>query len=273
MNAYYDKLVFITGGSSGIGLALAKQVFGQGASVFILAEDLTKLTKAQQEIERSRINSGQKLQTASANVAQIELLEPVITQSIASFGIPDFIINCAGVSRPGYFEELTPEIFKWTMDINFHGTVNVIKLFLPYLEEHHKGHIINFSSLAGAIGLFGYTAYGSSKYAIRGFSDALRAELKPKGIKISVVFPSDTDTPQLAWENQFKPSETRIIDGTAKPVSADFVASVVLKDAARGKYNIVPGFSAKLFFFVATHLGGIVYPVIDRLVRDAQKQS
>lgn len=270
---FADKSVLITGGSSGIGLALARQLVVQGAHVCLLARDVQKLENARQQLETLRVNAQQRIAVLAADVSENASLSPVLSNWIAADGVPDVLINSAGVARPGYFEELTEEIFRWMMDVNYHGTVNTIRCVLPGMIARKSGQIINFSSIAGVIGVFGYTAYGGSKYAVRGFSDALRAEMKPKGIRVSIVFPPDTDTPQLAWEDQFKPFETRSISGTAKPISADKVAAAVLKAAARGKYAIAPGFEAGYMYFAGTRLGGLIYPIMDAMVRSAQKKK
>ena len=270
---FADKSVLITGGSSGIGLALARQLVVQGAHVCLLARDVQKLENARQQLETLRVNAQQRIAVLAADVSDNASLSPVLSNWIAADGVPDVLINSAGVARPGYFEELTEEIFRWMMDVNYHGTVNTIRCVLPGMIARKSGQIINFSSIAGVIGVFGYTAYGGSKYAVRGFSDALRAEMKPKGIRVSIVFPPDSDTPQLAWEDQFKPFETRSISGTAKPISADKVAAAVLKAAARGKYAIAPGFEAGYMYFAGTRLGGLIYPIMDAMVRSAQKKK
>jgi len=273
MKEINGRLVLITGGSSGIGLALAEQLFAQGASVVILARDQMRLDTAVAQIEHQRRSPSQKLGTLSADVTDEPALSQALTRLKTDYGLPDLVINCAGVARPGYAETLEPQIFHWTMDINYFGTVNVCQAILPNLIARGSGHIVNFSSLAGVIGVFGYTAYSGSKFAVRGYSEALRSEMKPKGILVSVVYPPDTDTPQLAWENQFKPYETRVIAGSDHPLPADKVAADVIKAIRRDKVNIVPGGEAKLLFFAATRLGGGIFPIMDMLVRDAMKKK
>jgi 3-dehydrosphinganine reductase len=272
-NCYLGKLALITGGSSGIGLEISKQLFEQGCSVVLLARDSEKLTSAQEMIKSLGKPESPKVLTVSADVSDFAAMQSAADNIISTVGLPDFIFNCAGVARPGYVEELPIEVYKWTMDIDFHGTVNVTKAFLLALIERGSGHIINISSMAGVIGAFGYTAYSGAKFAVRGFTDTLRAELKPKGIQVSIVFPPDTDTPQLTWETQYKPPETAILAGSDKPLTAAEVAQTILQDVARNKYAIVPGWNAKLMYWLATHLGGLIYPIMDLLVKDAIKKS
>ena len=271
-NIYLGKLALITGGSSGIGLEIARGLVGLGCSVILLARDLEKLASAQENLKLLTAEKNVTTITVGADVSDYSNIQTVADKLISTVGIPDFIFNCAGVARPGYVEELPIEVYKWTMDIDYHGTVNVTKAFLPALIKRGSGHIVNVSSMAGVIGAFGYTAYSGAKFAVRGFTDTLRAELNCKEIKVSIVFPPDTDTPQLAWETQFKPAETAILAGSDKPLSAAMVAKVILKDVAKNKYVIVPGWNAKLMYTLASHLGGLIYPIMDILVNDAKKK-
>lgn len=270
---FTGKLALITGGSSGIGYALANQLVEAGASVILLARSQEKLDEAKTSLSSQLSQPDQLIHAIPADVTDVESLSMAIEDMAKTIGIPDFIFNCAGVALPGYVEQLKLEVFKWTMDIDYHGTVNVIKLLLPHLLQRGSGHIINFSSMAGVIGTFGYSAYSGAKFAVRGFSDVIRSELKPKNIRVSIVYPPDTDTPQLAFENQFKPYETRELAGSDKPISAAAVARETLKSVSRGKYAIVPGAEAKLLYFLGTRLGNWVYPVMDRLLAGIAKKK
>ncbi len=119
------------------------------------------------------------------------------------------------------------------MAVNYFGTLHVVKTVLPGMLARGSGHIVTISSLAGVVGVFGYTAYGASKYAVRGFSDALRAELKPQGIGVSIVYPPDTDTPQLAYEKLYKPPETKAITEVGGMIPAEKVAQAIVHGVAR----------------------------------------
>jgi len=187
-------------------------------------------------------------------------------------GVPDIVINSAGVAHPGRFTALPLEIFHWMMDVNYFGTVNVVKLLLPEIQERHSGTVVNISSMAGFIGVYGYSAYGASKFAITGFSDVLRSELKPYGVQVSVVFPPDTDTPQLKYESQFKPFITKEVAGSASLMPADAVAKETLDAVAKGKYIILPGSEGKLMFVAQNLLGRGLYPVMDMMVNSAIKK-
>lgn len=270
-NPFQNQRALITGGSSGIGLAIAKELARRGASVAILARDPGRLKIALEEIEACQIAPTQEFSSLQADVVDLNSLQAALDFYLVHSGPPDLLFNVAGFARPGYVEELPLDVFRQTMDIDYHGTVNVTKLLLNAMLMRGSGHIINFSSIAGVIGVFGYTAYSGAKFAVRGFSDALRSELAPRGIRVSIVYPPDTDTPQLTWENQYKPDETRTIAGSDKPVSAEKVARLVLKGVARGSYAIAP--ASQLMYQAGTRLGGLIYPIMDLLVRDARKKK
>jgi 3-dehydrosphinganine reductase len=126
--------------------------------------------------------------------------------------------------------------------------------------------------MAGILGVYGYSAYGASKFAVTGFTDVLRSELKPYNVQVSIVFPPDTDTPQLKYESQFKPFITKEVAGSASLMSAEAVAKEILKAVARGKYMIIPGSEGKILYIAKNLLGRAMYPVMDILVYSAIKK-
>jgi 3-dehydrosphinganine reductase len=268
-----SNFALITGGSSGIGLALGKALANQGADICLLARDQTKLQTAHREVSRHKIRQDQRIMTLSCDIRDFPALSRELEHLIEGFGLPDLVINSAGVTYPGAFEELDVKIFHWVMDINYFGTIHVLKCLVPKMIERGSGQIVNISSQAGFVGVFGYSAYGASKYAVRGLSDVLRAEMKPRGIQVSIVFPPDTKTPQLAFEEPLKPFVTKEIAGSAKVLSAEEVADAILKGVEKGRYVIIPGLEGKVFFRLTNLLGNLTYPVMDWMVARAQKKK
>jgi len=267
------KFALITGGSSGIGLALGRVLAAQGADVCLLARDHSKLQAAQHDVLKHKINDGQRIHTLSCDIRDYEKLSKELDRLTQEFGLPDLVINSAGVTYPGTFQEIDIKTFHWLMDINYFGTVHILKCLIPKMISRGSGRIVNISSQAGFIGVFGYSAYGASKYAVRGLSDVLRAELKPQGIQVSIVFPPDTKTPQLEFEEPLKPFETKEIAGSAKALSADEVAEAILKGVHNGRYVIIPGLEGKIFFRLTNFLGNLTYPIMDWMVQRAQKKK
>ncbi len=238
---YFNQHVIITGGSSGIGKAVAKLLAPRGANISLIARDRQKLVNAQREIATASLNSSSKILTIAADVANRQSITAAINKAIATLGTPQLLITSAGIAHPGYFNQIPLEIFEQTMAVNYFGSLYSIKAVLPAMEKEQRGQIVLISSGAALIGIYGYSAYCPSKFALRGLAESLRGELKPKGISITIVYPPDTDTPQLAAENKIKPPETQKITATAKTWSAAAVAEQILRGLEKGNFAIAPG--------------------------------
>lgn len=245
--AYFrGRSAVITGGSSGIGLALARQLLQHGASTTLVARRPGPLEEAKASLLRA-VPSG-KVTTLELDVSDEATVKERLGAFLADNPI-DILINNAGVVMPGRFVDLPTREFRQMMDINYFGAVHLCQVAVPRLvaraaSTDRPSHILNVSSLAGYIGIYGYTAYAASKFALRGFSEALRAELWPEQVQVSVCFPPDTDTPQLHFENQHKPAQTKAIAGQVKPLTADLVADATLRGMAKGRFEIIPGAAA-----------------------------
>jgi long-chain acyl-CoA synthetase len=272
-----NKIALVTGGSSGIGLAIARQLAQQGAGVWLVARRKELLETALKQVEAARPPANrppntQRCGSFSADLSDAAQAAAAVEYVCMQAGLPDLLVNAAGITQPGYVQELSLDMFRSMMAVDYFGTVYTIKALLPGMIQRGSGHIINISSMAGFIGTFGYSAYCASKYAVRGFSDVLRSELKPLGIRVSIVFPPDTDTAQLAYEAPFRPPETKVLAGNTRVMSAEAVARITLQQAARGRYTILPGIDARLIYWLQGHLGDLVYPVMDWLITRARKK-
>lgn len=263
-NKFLHKNIIVTGGSSGIGLALTKQFIDLGANVWIIGRDKKKLEKVKSEINSNSIN------IIAADVSQLEDLQNVYQNFLKDNVHIDFLINSAGVTHPGEFDELDCDIFHWMMDINYFGTVYSIKTFLPLMCSGST--IVNISSMAAILGIYGYTAYSASKYAVRGFSDSLRSEMKIKGINVSIVFPPDTKTPQLEYESQFKPKITKELSSNGGVMSAEKVAQSIINGINRKHYMIIPGFESNVIYNLSNIFGKMTFPIMDLMVSSAIKK-
>jgi 3-dehydrosphinganine reductase len=284
-SVWHDKVALVTGGSSGIGLAIARLLAQQGAHVWLVARRKEILETALKEVAAARLgtdgtehrdsteNRPQRCGIFSADVSDAAQAAAAVEHVSAQAGVPDLLVNAAGIAHPGYVQDLSLEIFRAMMEVNYFGTVYITKAALPGMLKRGSGHFINISSMAGFIGGFGYSAYCASKYAVRGFSDVLRSELKPLGLRVSIVFPPDTDTAQLAYEAPFKPPETKALAGNLKVMSPEAVAKITLQQAARGRYIILPGMDTRLIYWLNGLLGNAVYPIMDWLIARARKQK
>jgi len=273
MEGYWEnRLVLVTGGSCGIGLATASALAAQGSNVWLAARRPDVLESALARVKGSAGRSDQHFGTVSADLSDPAQAFPAIERVIRQTGVPDVLINSAGAAHPGYVQELTPEIFRWMMDANYFSTVYATKAVLPGMIVRRSGHIINISSVAGFLGLFGYTAYGATKFAIGGFSEVLRAEMKRYNIRVSVVYPSDTQTPQLEYENQFKPPETKAISGNASTLKPEQVAQAIVRQAARGQFSIYTSLDVRMFYLLNKLLPrALVFSVLDAMASAGHK--
>lgn len=267
-----DKLILITGGSSGIGQALARKFIDLGANVYIIARRLENLTSTILELKNRRINANQLVGLISTDVASERQVQSILEKFMAKVGVPDYVINCAGTVVPGTISELDANVFHSIMNVNFFGTVNVTKAVLPGMLQRGSGHIVNISSFLGFFASYGYSAYASSKFAVRGLSDVIRAELKPQGIKVSIVFPADTDTPQLAEERKQQSVMIREINALGGLMSADTAATKIIKGISQGRYIITPGFMSTFVYALLNVAGYLQYPIIDLIIADAIKK-
>ena len=273
---FHSQHAIVTGGSSGIGRATAHLLAQRGAHVSIIARRQELLDGTLAELEGMRENPGQRFWAYSADLADWEQAQAAIAALTADGYPPDLLINAAGITYPGYFEEMGMEIFREIMDVDYFGTLHPIKAALPAMMERHSGHIVNFSSVLGFLGVFGYAAYCPAKFAVRGLSEVLSQEMKPHGIHVSVVFPPDTDTPQLRYENEFKPLETRRIAGIAKVLTADQVAQAVVRGIERRQLYILPNLDTRLYFLLTNSpyaLTGLLrWLFFDRVVAKARRE-
>lgn len=274
--------VVITGGSSGIGKAVASRLAQDGANVFILARNRDRLDEALQEIQAQALAPRQRFGAFSTDVTRYDTVEATLAGIVEAEGPPDILINSAGIVHPGYVEVLPLSTFRDQMEVNYFGTLHAVRAVLPYMMERRSGHIVNISSMGGVVGGFGYTAYAASKFAVYGFTEALRAEMKPHGIGVSLAIPPDTDTPQLRGEREHQPLELKMINGTVRPkefkgpseriafwltrwlltddgepMSPDRVAAAIVRGIRRGDYLIFPDATLKL----AYTLRGFVIPL------------
>ncbi len=263
---FENKQVYVVGGSLGIGLSIATRIASLGANVAVFARRKEPLEQAVAAVNAARKRPTQIVASRQLDVADHVQVSEVMTQAVAELGPPDVLINCAGRAYPRRFEDISYEQFADTLRVNLHGCWNTVQALLPHMKQR-GGYIVNTSSIAGLIGVFGYTDYCASKFGLVGFSEALRSELKPYNIAVSVLCPPDTDTPGFETENETKPEETRVISASAKVMSADAVADALLRGMARRSLLIIPGVDGRLGVLAKRFFPGVVERIMDRTIR------
>uniref|UniRef100_A0A8C5TJK7 3-dehydrosphinganine reductase n=1 Tax=Malurus cyaneus samueli TaxID=2593467 RepID=A0A8C5TJK7_9PASS len=197
--------VVVTGGSSGIGKCIAIECYKQGAFITLIARDENKLLQTKKEIEKYSVNDKQVVLCISVDVSKdYEQVENVLKQAQEKLGPVDMLVNCAGTSVTGKFEDIEVNSFERLMAVNYLGSVYPSRAVIATMKERRMGRIVFVSSQAGQLGLFGYTAYSPTKFALRGLAEALQMEVKPYNVYITVAYPPDTDTPGFAEESKTK---------------------------------------------------------------------
>lgn len=188
-------------------------------------------------------------------------------------GPVDVLITSAGVARPGYFEEVPVAVFERTMAVNYFGTLYPLKAVVPAMRQRGRGAVAIIASGAALVGLFGYTPYAPSKFALRGLAEALRAELAGTGVGVTIVYPPDTDTPQLEEENRTKPVETKALTAGAGLWSADAVAQRTLAAIQRGNFSVTPGLPLTALAWFHSTLAPILRWRFDGVARRARQRG
>ena len=251
----------ITGGSSGIGLSIAKKLVARGNNVSLIARDQSRLDEAWSILSALKNNDVQEIGVFSANVSVKSEIDVAVRMAVERFGPPRSLILSAGIVSPGYFEKLPDDAFETDMSVNYFGSLNTVRAALADMAKVDGARIVFISSGAGLAGIFGYSAYAPSKFAIRGLAEVLRAELKEKRIAVSICFPPDTDTPQLHQELKVRPAETSGIAGQAKVWNSDDIAKKIIIGMDKGHYMITPGVEMTLL----ARLHSLIMPLLFRM--------
>lgn len=260
----------ITGGSSGLGKALAILLARGGSSVAIVARNESRLAEAKAAIEAEKTGAG-FVTTIQADVTDQKQIKDAFENLVRDKGVPTHLFNCAGAANPGYVLDFSVTDFEAAIKLDYIGTVVSTITMLPHFISRGSGHVVNVSSTGGFIGIIGYATYTPAKFAVMGFSEVLRHELKPKGIKVSVVCPPDMDTPGFANENKSKPEECKILSEHVSLIKPENIAKAVVDGVGKGKYYILPGESTYIFNMKRL-FPGLVFNVIDGDLRKALKK-
>ncbi len=259
---------FITGGSSGIGLELAKGLASRGHSLALFARDPAKLQDAIREIRAAYPDI---VATAhSADVADRAALEIAVKAAIQAHGAPEWAIANAGIAIPGGFVDQPIEAFELQMMVNYMGALYFAKTVAEPMAERGGGRMVFVASGAALFGIYGYSAYAPTKFAMRGLAEVLRVELKPENISVTLAYPPDTDTPQLLKEAESKPQATKEITAGGGVWQAKDVARVILRRARRGRFAATPGFQMRALLALHSVLAPIMRLWQGRIVRKNQ---
>jgi len=241
-----NKVVIITGASSGIGLALVKEFAELKAKVVLAARNYNKIKQLEEEI----INNGGDALAIQTDVSKEEDCKNLIRETVKKFEKIDILINNAGISMRALFIDLNLDVLKKLMDVNFWGTVYCTKYALPYLIKA-KGSIVGVSSIAGFVGLPARTGYSSSKFAMNGFLNTLRIETLKTGLHVMIIAPGFTASnirkTSLTADGSTQKETPR---NEEKMMSAEKVAKHLIKGIKKRKRTVILTTQGKLTVFL-----------------------
>lgn len=273
MKDFSNKTVYITGGSSGIGLECAKLFAARGADLVLLARNSEKLKQTAEEVKALRRSENQMVATISVDVADAADVEKKMETALRCIGAPDILINSAGInSYVDRFEKLTGEMLRHALEINVIGVRNMTASLLEGMKKK-KGHVVILSSMAGLFGMFGYTIYATTKAALLGFAESLRYEIRPHGMTVTVVCPPEVDTPMNIEEAKTLPPEGRAMKDASGLLTPEFTAREIVKGIGRKRFMVIPGMQSRFLYLLHRLSNGRISRFVsDMIVAGAQKK-
>lgn len=250
MKDFSNKTAIVTGAGSGLGRSLALQLHAAGARLALCDTDFAGI----QETMRFTAESGRSVSLHCVDVADREQMSHFATEVLSHHGAADILINNAGISlTPMTFDEISEEQFDLVLNVNMWGVYNGTRVFLPYLRTRPEACIVNISSLAGLVGLYGYSSYSMSKFAIRGLSEALQSELVGSNVSLLLVHPGGVKTnlirnaPNLADEER---EEAHINFSKFATLDSDKTAAKILRAVKKKKGRLILGVDAHVVYTI-----------------------
>ncbi len=259
----------VTGAASGIGEALAHGLASRGSSLVLLDRDADRLAAVSTSIGSS--HPGLALDMVIVDLSDTKATDETGARLAAEHPETTLLINCAGVALGGRFDQLTLDEFNWLMDINFRAVVTLTHHLLPVLRTHYGSHLANVSSVFGIIAPPGQSAYVSSKFAIRGFTEAIHAESYGTGVGVTVIHPGGIKTriADTARSGSGVPANEaqkgRDDFNRFLTIAPESAAQVILKGIERRKERVLIGSSAKLPDIIARIAPAHTIPILNRI--------
>ncbi len=232
-----DKIIWITGASSGIGAAMAIEYSKLGASLILSSRNTDELNKV-----RLACAEPEKVQVLEMDLADTSGFKKYVEEAIKFYGSVDMLINNAGISQRSLAAETSLEVDRKIFDVNYFGTIALTKALIPHFKEKSRGHFVVITSVVGKIGTPLRSSYSASKHALHGFFDSLRAELHEDHIKVILICPGfvNTNVSINALTGQGEQQGTKD-KATANGLNPTFFAKKAIKSIYKEKQEVVIG--------------------------------
>jgi short-subunit dehydrogenase len=244
MKKLQERVAIVTGAASGIGQALALCLARHGCDLALIDVNEEGLKETS---EKALVHSG-RVSSHIVDVSHKEQMAKLPDDILGQHGKAHILINNAGVSLAGRFEDISLEDFEWIVGVNFWGMIYGCKFFLPHLRKADEAHIVNVASDFGLLGLPTKTGYCSTKFAMRGFSEALRAELYESNVGLTCVYPCAVNTQIVkagrAVDQQKKELEAKFLESRSLP--AEKVSERIIKGIKRNSARVLIGFDTRM---------------------------
>lgn len=258
--------ILITGASQGIGRALALQAAEHGANVLATARNEQLLS----ELSKESIKTNGRLETLCADVTSPNDRQAMIAAMQKHFGGIDILINNAGIGASGHFAEAAEDRLRKIFEVNFFGLTELTRLSIPFLKKGTKPAVVNISSVIGKRGIPGRSEYSASKFAVQGFSEALRGELAIFGIDVLVVNPGLTAT---NFTQNMLERKSRLQIDHMRGMSAEQAAAATIKAIERGRNEVTFTAGGKLLVLVSRFFPRMVDRIAARRVKRLYRDS
>jgi len=262
-----ERVALITGGSSGLGLELARQLLARNYRLILIARDADKLKASVDELNSSQSSpSHDAVAGFACDVSDHDRMKHVFEKIQEQFGRLDLLVNCAGIASVSLLQDCqSPVEIARTIDINLTGTISATYLALPLM--HSGARILFVSSGFGLVGSAGYSLYAASKGGMNNFADALRRELLGRGVSVHVACPGDIDTPMYQHELKTMPDWILKDKGRSEPITAELAAKRILAGCDRNNFLITTSSDVKLLLLVKRLLPhGLATRLIDQFL-------
>lgn len=273
MSYCQGKKVFITGGTAGIGLCLARAMAQDGASVVVCARGQEGLDST---LAALKVAGPQGVHGAvAADVADAVAVQAAAQRAVEILGGLDILVCMSGFAKAGPLTDVDDADFRRMMDVNFFGHVNAFRALQDHFIKQGHGDVVFVSSMAATFSVWGYGAYSASKFAITGFAEAVRQEMMLHGVRVKLFMPPTTETPGYAKENEGKPAllhelETgSALNATHKP---EKIARALLNWLPKSRFFGVATWDSKLQWFLARHVPELMLKMADGELRGAKKR-
>ena len=257
--------LIITGGSSGIGLEVARIYLAKGYRVSLMARRADILQDAREELLKASHVTQDAIFLVTVDVCNETEMRAAVKAAEAEHGPCDVLVTSAGRVDPQFFDAQPSDIFDAQLAVNFFGTVYAVRAVLAGMKQRRSGRIMLISSGAALIGIPAYAAYCASKSALTGFAEALRLEAQGYGVSVSICYPPDTLTPQYEREVGLRPAAAQALMGAVRPWRPDTVAQLLVNGTERGKRQVHFGLTLKLLSCFSAFIKPVLFWRLARL--------